>query len=146
MFDNFFEKLGEIFSNDSGSGSGEYNGVSFDGGFEGIDLSQYSPAEIQESIRNAFETSDNSHGYEISFGASQSVDARNLAKSDLLDELSSHRIGVSRLSSDSLWGGLDSYSGDKVYNAINEARDNGRISASVYKELLSLLKKACHSQ
>ena len=53
---------------------------------------------------------------------------------------------TTNLSTDNLWGGLDSYSGDKVYDAINDARDPGRISDSVFKDLIKLLKKACHTQ
>ena len=83
---------------------------------------------------------------DISFGAAPDVDARNVAKSALIDKLDTNHIYTSSLTTDDLWGGLDSYSGDKVYDAINSARDNNRISDTVYRELMALLKKACHTQ
>lgn len=146
MFENFLEKISELFSNENNSASSDYNDYSSDNSFQGIDLTQYSSEDIEEAMRSALETSENTHGCEISFGASPDVDARNTDKSTLLDKLSNNRIYVSQIYTDKLWGGLDSYSGDKVYDAINSARDNGKISSTVYNELISLLKKACHSQ
>ena len=101
-------------------------------------------------MRNALGTGDGLHdtsyGYDISFGAAPDVDARNFAKSALITQLNTTHIYTTNLCTDNLWGGLDSESGDKVYDAIKDARDHGRISNSVYKDLIKLLKKACHTQ
>lgn len=149
MFGDFIERIGDLFS-DGGNHSG-HNG--FVSGLEhsGVDLSMYSADEIKEALKAAMDTDSadghsSNYGHDISFGASPDVDARNVAKSTLISKLSSNHIYTSNLYTDRLWGGLDSYSGDKVYDAINDARDHQRISASVYNELMALLKKACHSQ
>ena len=149
MFGDFIERIGDFFS-DGGNHSGHNDFVS---GFEhsGVDLSLYSSDEIKEALKAAMDTDSadghsSNYGHDISFGAAADVDARNVAKSTLISKLSSNHIYTSSLYTDRLWGGLDSYSGDKVYDAINDARDHQRISASVYNELMALLKKACHSQ
>ncbi|MCQ2273568.1 MAG: hypothetical protein MJZ86_02110 [Bacteroidales bacterium] len=85
-------------------------------------------------------------GHEISFEASPDVDARNAAKSNLIDKLQSDYIYTSNLYTDNLWGGLDYDSGKKVYDAINKARDCNNISGDEYNKLVALLKKACHTQ
>ncbi|MBQ0142556.1 MAG: hypothetical protein KBT06_07145 [Prevotellaceae bacterium] len=151
MLYELFDKLGEIFSN----GGYEY---SHSGNIDiasildhsGIDLSMYDANEIEDAIKSAIDTDSHHHslihGHDISFGASFDVDARNLAKSTLITKLGSNHIYTSTLYTDNIWGGLDSYSGKIVYEAINDARDNNRISDSVFRELIALLKKACHSQ
>lgn len=151
MFGDYLERIGDIIS-----GGGNYN---HDGhndivsGMEqsGVDLSMYSADEIKEAMKFAMGTDgidghSSNYGHDISFGASPDVDARNVAKSTLISKLSSNHIYTSSLYTDRIWGGLDTYSGNKVYNAINDARDHHNISASVYNELMALLKKACHSQ
>ena len=153
MLGELLEKLGELFS-DGGDGGYDHNGHdAIMGGMEysGIDLSAYSPDEIEEALKSAFGTDGGAEhvfngGHDISFGAAPDVDARNVAKSALIDKLDTNHIYTSSLTTDDLWGGLDSYSGDKVYDAINSARDNDRISDTVYRELMALLKKACHTQ
>lgn len=83
---------------------------------------------------------------EISFTGSQETE-RDLASSKLQQELSSCGIYVSgQIYSDSLWGGLDSYSGNLVHNKINEARNANRITDAEYNKLIGMLKKACHHQ
>lgn len=83
---------------------------------------------------------------EISFTGSQETE-RDLASSKLQQELSSCGIYVSgQIYSDSLWGGLDSYSGNLVHNRINEARNANRITDAEYNKLIGMLKKACRHQ
>lgn len=83
---------------------------------------------------------------EISFTGSQETE-RDLASSKLQQELSSCGIYVSGQNySDSLWGGLDSYSGNLVHNKINEARNANRITDAEYNKLIGMLKKACRHQ
>ena len=149
MFGDILERIGDLFS-DGGNHSSHNDIIS---GLEhsGVDLSMYSAEEIKEAMNVAIGTEgvdghSSNYGHDIAFGASADVDARNAAKSTLISKLSSNHIYTSSLYTDRLWGGLDSYSGDKVYDAINDARDNQRISSSVYNELMALLKKACHSQ
>ena len=149
MFGDILERIGDLFS-DGGNHSSHNDIIS---GLEhsGVDLSVYSADEIKEAMKVALDADgvdghSSNYGHDIAFGASADVDARNAAKSALISKLSSNHIYTSSLYTDRLWGGLDSYSGDKVYNAINDARDNQKISASVYNELMTLLKKACHSQ
>lgn len=151
MFE-FLERLGDLFSNGDGSHHDTSGHESVVDGFDGsaLDISQYSSDEIEDAIRNAFSTNEGLHHagqeYDVSFGAAPDVDARNLAKSALITKLNTNHIYTTNLSTDNLWGGLDSYSGDKVYDAINDARDHGRINDSVYKDLIKSLKKACHTQ
>lgn len=151
MFE-ILERLGDLFSNGD---CGHYDTTGHENmidGFDGssLDISQYSSDDIEDAVRNALGTSDcvhdTGHGYDISFGAALDVDARNLAKSELITQLNTNHIYTTNLSTDNLWGGLDSYSGNKVYDAINDARDHGQINDSVYKDLIKLLKKACHTQ
>ena len=86
MFE-FFERLGDLFSNGDGSHYDTNGHESVIDVFDGstLDLSQYSPDDIGDAVRNALGTSDGlhdtSHGYDISFGAAPDVDARNLADS-----------------------------------------------------------------
>ena len=83
---------------------------------------------------------------EISFTGSQETE-RDLASSKLQQELSSCGIYVSgQIYSDSLWGGLDSYSGNLVHNKINEARNANRITDAEYNKLIGMLKKAWRHQ
>lgn len=83
---------------------------------------------------------------EIPFIGSQETE-RDLASSKLQQELSSCGIYISgQIYSDSLWGGLDSYSGNLVHNKINETRNANRISDAEYNKLIEMLKKACHYQ
>lgn len=83
---------------------------------------------------------------EIAFTGSQETE-RDLASSKLQQELSSCGIYISgQIYSDSLWGGLDSYSGNLVRYKINEARNANRITDTEYNKLIGMLKKACHHQ
>ena len=83
---------------------------------------------------------------EISFTGNHETE-RDLASSKLQQELSSCGIYISgQIYSDSLWGGLDNYSGNLVHNKINEARNANRISDAEYNKLIGMLKKACHHQ
>lgn len=151
MLDELFDKLSEVFSNGgheySHTGNSDITSIL---DHSGIDLSMYDENEIEDAIKSAIDADTHHHssihGHEIAFGASSDVDARNLAKSTLISKLGSNHIYTSSLYTDDLWGGLDSYSGKVVYEAINDARDNNRISDSVFRELIALLKKACHSQ
>lgn len=72
--------------------------------------------------------------------------ARDLASSKLQDELKKASIYPGDLYSDKLWGGLNNYSGEKVHDALNDARNSGRITDSKYKELMGQLKKACEHE
>lgn len=150
MFSDLLEKIGDLFSDGGNSHDGQNDIVT---GLEhpGLDLSMYSADEIKEAMNAAMDAGGGdghnpNYGHDIAFGAAYDVDARNLAKSTLLTKLSANHIYTSNLYTDKLWGGLDSYSGDKVYDAINSARDSNKISESVYRELIALLKKACHYQ
>ena len=80
------------------------------------------------------------------FSYESANDTRDIAKSELLSALSSNHIYPGSVYTDKLWGGLDYYSGNKVRDAINKARDNGSISDTTYKRLMQMLKKACHHQ
>ena len=83
---------------------------------------------------------------EISFTGRQETES-DLASSKLQQEVSSCGIYVSgQIYSDSLWGGLDSYSGNLVHNKINEARNANRITDAEYNKLIGMLKKACRHQ
>ena len=151
MFGDIIERISDYFSDGGNYCHDGHN--DFVSGLEhsGVDLSVYSADEIKEAMKVALDADgvdghSSNYGHDISFGAASDVDARNLAKSTLISKLNSNHIYTSSLYTDRLWGGLDSYSGDKVYDAINDARDNQRISSSVYNELMALLKKACHSQ
>ena len=79
MFE-FFERLGDLFSNGDGSHYDTSGHESVVDGFDGstLDLSQYSPDDIEDAVRNALGTGDGlhdtSHGYDISFGAAPDVD------------------------------------------------------------------------
>lgn len=148
MFSDFLEKLSDLFTD--GGNDGHSDIVS---GLEhsGIDLSMYDADEIRNALNAAMDADgmdvySSNYGHDIAFGAAPDVDARNLAKSSLITELSTNHIYTGNLTTDGSWGGLDSYSGEKVYNAINDARDNNRITDSVFNDLIALLKKACHYQ
>ena len=71
---------------------------------------------------------------------------RDLASSKLQEELKDAHIYPGKLYSDKLWGGLDLYSGNLVHNALNDARNSGKITDSKYKDLMAQLKKACHHE
>lgn len=148
MFSELLDRIGDFFSDSDSSHHEGYSDIVNGMGLSGLDLSLFSTDEIKEALKVAMDYDGNniSYGHDISFCAAPDVDARNLAKSTLISKLSSNHIYASNLHTDRSWGGLDSYSGDKVYDAINNARDNQRISVSVYNELMALLKKACHSQ
>lgn len=152
MFGDILDRLADLFP-DGGLAHHHDDYHDFMSGMEhsGIDLSMYSADEIKEAMKAAMDADDGyghsaSYGHDISFGAASDVDARNMAKSTLITKLGTFHIYPGYLTTDSLWGGLDSYSGDKVYDAINNARDHNNISDSVYRELIALLKKACHTQ
>ena len=74
MFE-FLERLGDLFSNGDGSHYDTSGHESVVDGFDGstLDLSQYSPDDIEDAVRNALGTDnglhDTGHGYDISFGA-----------------------------------------------------------------------------
>ena len=108
MFE-FFERLGDLFSNGDGSHYDTNGHESVIDGFDGstLDLSQYSPDDIEDAVRNALGTSDGlhdtSHGYDISFGAAPDMDARNLAKSALITQLNTNHIYTTNLCTDNLW-------------------------------------------
>ena len=97
MFE-FLERLGDLFSNGDGSHNDTSGHESVVDGFDGstLDLSQYSPDDIEDAVRNALGTDnglhDTGHGYDISFGAAPDVDARNLAKSTLITQLNTNHI------------------------------------------------------
>lgn len=151
MFGGLIENLSDYFSGDNINFCGDGDSILDVLNHSGVDLSMYSSDEIKEALVASWDTDEanvdgNNCGQEITFGASPDVDARNLAKSSLETKLSSHRIYTNTLYTDKFWGGLDAYSGSKVYDAINTARDNNKISDSVFIELMSLLKKACHTQ
>lgn len=151
MFSDFIERISDLFSDGGNYNHDRQSDIMSNLEHSGFDLSMYSADDIREALKAAMDSDgidghSSNHGHEITFGAAPDVDARNLAKSSLITKLGESHIYTSRLDTDNLWGGLDSYSGDKVYDAINNARDNNRISESVYKELMSLLKKACHTQ
>ncbi|MBR1961450.1 MAG: hypothetical protein IKA26_00655 [Alistipes sp.] len=112
----------------------------------GIDLSEYGEEDIKTILKEVLDESNDSvdNAYNVSFGASSPEDVRNLAKSTLLDKLKTNGIYVNSIYTDKLYGGLTSYSGEQVYEAINEARDDKDITDSVYRELMSLLKKSCY--
>lgn len=150
MFSDILERISDIFSDGGNSHDGQ-NEIVAGFGHSGFDFSMYSADEIKEAVNAAMDAGgvdehNSNYGHDIAFGASYDVDARNLAKSTLLTKLSANHIYTSNLYTDKAWGGLDSYSGNKVYDAINSARDSNSISESVYRELITLLKKACHYQ
>ena len=96
--------------------------------------------------RNDEDPSSFEKAKEISFTGSQETE-RDLASSKLQQELSSCGIYVSgQIYSDSLWGGLNNYSGKLVHDKINEARNANRITDAEYNKLIGMLKKACHHQ
>ena len=151
MFSDFLDKISDLFSGSGDCNHCGHNDIASGIGHSGLDLSMYSTDEIKEAMKVAVDSDgvdghSSSHDHNISFGAASDVDARNLAKSTLITKLNANHINTYKLYTDNLWGGLDSYSGHQVYDAINSARDNNMISESVYKELMALLKKACHYQ
>ena len=96
--------------------------------------------------RNDEEPSSFEKTKEISFTGTQETE-RDLASSKLQQELSSCGIYVSgQIYSDSLWGGLNNYSGKLVLDKINEARNANRITDEEYNKLIGMLKKACRHQ
>ena len=108
------------------------------------------PLEDKDLDKSLGKTNEDSSPIEksnkISFTSSQETE-RDLASSKLQQELSSYGIYISgQIYSDSLWGGLDNYSGNLVHNKINEARNANRITDAEYNKLIGMLKKACHHQ
>ena len=109
MFE-FFERLGDMFSNGDGSHYDTSGHESVVDGFDGstLDLSQYSPDDIEDAVRHALETGDGlhdtSHGYDISFGAAPDVDARNLAKSALITQLNTNHIYTQQIYAQTTYG------------------------------------------
>ena len=103
--------------------------------------------DLDKSIgRNDEEPSSFEKTKEISFTGTQETE-RDLASSKLQQELSSCGIYVSgQIYSDSLWGGLNNYSGKLVHDKINEARNANRITDEEYNKLIGMLKKACRHQ
>ena len=96
--------------------------------------------------RNDEDPSSFEKAKEISFTGTQETE-RDLASSKLQQELSSCGIYVSgQIYSDSLWGGLNNYSGKLVHDKINEARNANRITDEEYNKLIGMLKKACRHQ
>ena len=150
IFGDFLDRIADFFQGDSGHAHGSSNEAIGAVAHSGVDWSMYTVDELKAAFKSALDAEAHHHpahhGCDISFGAAPDVDARNLAKSELIDKLNSYHIYTPSLSTDNLWGGLDLYSGKSVYHALNEARDQGRISDTVFKNLTALLKKACHTQ
>lgn len=101
-------------------------------------------SELDKSL-GKFENTEFQKSNDVSFKGRIETE-RDIASSKLQDELRSAHIYPGKLYSDKLWGGLDSYSGNLVHNALNDARNNNRITDSEYKDLMAQLKKACHHQ
>lgn len=120
---------------------------------------QYSISHIENLYNDVYGRSN-----EISFGSSDDhlladdgsssisfqgyqEDARNIAASELQNKLNTYHIYYpGTLSSDSTFGGWDRYTGQKIHDAIQNARNSGAISDTIYKELMRDLKKACYFQ
>ena len=111
------------------------------------DIKSLEDKDLDKSLgRNDEEPSSFEKTKEISFTGTQETE-RDLASSKLQQELSSCGIYVGgHIYSDSLWGGLDSYSGKLVHDKINEARNANRITDEEYNKLIGMLKKACRHQ
>ncbi len=111
------------------------------------DIKSLEDKDFDKSLgRNEEEPSSFEKTKEISFTGTQETE-RDLASSKLQQELSSCGIYVSgQIYSDSLWGGLNNYSGKLVHDKINEARNANRITDEEYNKLIGMLKKACRHQ
>ena len=111
------------------------------------DIKSLEDKDLDKSLgRNDEEPSSFEKTKEISFTGTQET-ARDLASSKLQQELSSCGIYVGgQIYSDSLWGGLNNYSGKLVHDKINEARNANRITDEEYNKLIGMLKKACRHQ
>ena len=84
--------------------------------------------------------------FSISFQGYQE-NSRDISASELQNKLSYHRIYYpGSLSSDNTFGGWDRYTGQKIHDAIQNARNSGIITDDIYKELMRELKKACYYQ
>lgn len=119
-----------------------------DVGFDDIDVDPSGDIGLDNDIDDIDSENGigvNSHSHDISFG-SESDMVRDLAKSELMDELKYKNIFYGSVDSDSYHGGLSSSSGSDIHNAIDRARNNGSISDSTYRELLRMLKQACYWQ
>lgn len=82
----------------------------------------------------------------ISFQGCQE-DARNIAASELQNKLDTYHIYYpGTLTSSDSFGGWDRYTGQKIHDAIQNARNSGTISDTLYKELIRDLKRACYYQ
>ena len=111
------------------------------------DIKSLEDKDLDKSLgRNDEEPSSFEKTKEISFTGTQETE-RDLASSKLQQELSSCGIYVSgQIYSDSLWGGLNNYSGKLVLDKINESRNANRITDEEYNKLIGMLKKACRHQ
>ena len=111
------------------------------------DIKLLDDKDLDKSLgRNDEESPSIEKAKEISFTGSQETE-RDLVSSKLQQELSSYGIYVSgQIYSDSLWGGLDNYSGKLVHDKINEARNANRITDAEYNKLIGMLKKAYRQQ
>ncbi len=111
------------------------------------DIKSLDDKDLDKSLgRNDEESTSFEKAKKISFSGSQETE-RDLASSKLQQELSSCGIYISgQIYSDSLWGGMDRYSGNLVHNKINEARNANRITDAEYNKLIEMLKKACYHQ
>ena len=111
------------------------------------DIKSLEDKDFDKSLgRNDEDPSSFEKTKEISFTGTQETE-RDLASSKLQQELSSCGIYVSgQIYSDSLWGGLNNYSGKLVHDKINEARNANRITDEEYNKLIGMLKKACRHQ
>lgn len=127
-----------------------------------MEITEYKPSKLEELSRDVKSLNDKDldkslgqrdeitssivKAKEVSFTGNQETE-RDLASSKLQKELSSCGIYVSgQIYSDSLWGGLDNYSGKLVHNKINDARNSNRITDAQYNKLIGMLKEACHHQ
>lgn len=110
----------------------------------GIDLSNYSPEQLEkimhEAVNSTFVDGD------ISFEGSYEVECRDKAASHLIDELKRHDVFVR--SSDFYYekdmGGLTSYTAKVVKEAINNARLHGNIDNKTFEDLMNQVKEACY--
>lgn len=113
-----------------------------------LDLDLDLPLDVQNNVNLELDANSSASGnMGISFKGGNYTNAeRDSAKSKLKDQLDSDFIYDGNLYQDSIWGGLDNWSGEQVYQAINRARNNGKISDSKFHELISLLGIACKHQ
>lgn len=122
---------------------------------QGVDLTQFSVEEIRGALDVALgedvvdlenDVIDSDKRYNVAFVGSDRVNERNIASSQLQELLQKHHIYIPGAVYSDKFGGLSSFSGEKVEDAINAARNKGNISHEDYRYLLELLKKACRFQ